>query len=517
MKRYLILAWIVLAVIPALGQVRFSEEMPFACEDVKGMVYDGVHIWVNHGHGQLSAVDPQNGQKLLDVNLAVRGEALAYDGRNLLLVQNESKRIFAVDRATGNVAMYIDLATITGERDLYLEPLRSGEIMGIAFGDNRLWVASSAGYSSSIYEIDPVRCLVISHRYAPGPAPAALVHSNGNLWVLDKDQSVLRCLKGCEQLVYDLSIAVEDAVTLLDMPDKVFVARQGRAALQGVAKKALNGMVPDQVDTTAIDPYLKQIPDRVDGPRKVGVLISGDTAASGFNEFWIDVVIMYRILEKRGYNEIYVLYADGKDYNCGWDKYQITMTDFAGTKANVAKVLNALASGDSQLNIAPLGLPDTLFVYTFDHGDSQGKLCLWKGERYAPSEMAEAVRNINCKEKFFYMQQCFSGAFKEQFKSGELNSTAIVTACSNSQYAYRADTEYELYNGKKFYHGEFNWHFMSALQGETPKAEKVDADANADGKVSIDETYEYYKKANSQPRQTPQYHSNPESVGKTTP
>lgn len=510
-----------LVVLPVASQIQFDEQMSIQCDDIASIVYDGNHIWVKHAEQQmLSAFDPVSGERVLQVKLSGKGQYLAFDGR-LLLTQNETKQIMAVELATGQLDSYIDLKNIQGERELYLEPLRSGEILGITCDDKKLWIACGAGYSTSIYEVDTTRQLVISQSFAPGPHPVSLIHYQGNLWVLDQDSRTMRCLKNGRQLVYDVFIELDtNAVALLDMDEKIFVARAGETVLPGVSKKSLNALVPDSVDTKCTDNYFSKTRRiiRQDGQRKVAVLISGDTAASGFNEFWTDVVIMYRILKARGYEEFYVLYAEGNDYNCGWNKYDEQMTDFAATKANVIKVFNALANGDSTLNINPMSSEDILFVYTFDHGASNGYLCLWNGERYSPSEMANAVNYINCARKMFYMQQCFSGAFKEQFKSNNLNNLGIVTACSNRQYAYRADTEVETYNGKKFYHGEFNWHFMSALAGKTPQGTEVNADSNTDGKVSILETFEYYQKMNSQSAQTPQHHSNPDNLSnETTP
>lgn len=521
MRRSRLLLTIAVAVVlicSVQAQVRFTEKIDVAADDVVGMAFDGANIWVKGSGSMLSAFDPANGEKVCEVALAESGESLAFDGRCLLIAQNSGKKIMAVDRATGKLDLYVDLTSLQSDRDLYTEPLRSGEILGLACGDGRLWVSCGAGYSSSVYEIDPQRGLVISQRFASCPEPAALMYHDGNLWVLDRDNSVLRCLKGTDQLVYDLVVELGDGATaLLEMDGALFVSRRGEKTLRGVAKSALSAVVPEKVEQQAFTPFLSKERPRIDGARKVAVLISGDTAATGFNEFWIDVVIMYRILKSRGYNEMYVLYADGRDYSCGWNKYDEKMTDFAATKTEVAKVFNALANGDSALGIAALSPADTLFVYTFDHGASNGHLCLWQSGRYSPTEMAAAMRCIQSEKKFFYMQQCFSGAFKEQFKKDGLANSAIVTACSNSEYAYRADSETETYNGKRFYHGEFNWHFMSALAGETPKGDKVNADTNSDGKVSVAESFEYYKKMNSLPRQTPQQHSNPTAIGETTP
>ena len=515
---------IVLATLmaPAWSQVRFSEDFTIKAPAFTSAVNDGVNIWLNHPDSQtLSAVDPQTGNRVFQVYLSGKGENLAFDGRHLLLTQDASKKVMAIDRASGRLQLYLDLKTISGDRNLYLEPLRSGEIMGITAGNDRIWIACGAGYSSSIYEIDSQRQIVVSHRFAPGPSPIALKYHQGNLWVLDRDSQALRCLKDCRQLVYDLAIEVgANPVTLIDVADKFLVANavKGNTCVRGVAKKDLQALVPEKVDTKVYQSFKKRERRQGDRQRKVAVLISGDTAASGYNEFWSDVVIMYRILQNRGYGEIYVLYADGRDYACPWDKYQQQMTDFAATKEYVQKIFAALAYGDTALGIDAMGDNDILFVYTFDHGASNGDLCLWNSGRYSPEEMLGAVTEIKSAKKIFYMQQCFSGAFKDKF-AGQLEQMAIVTAASSKQYAYRADTEKEYNGGKTYYHGEFNWHFMTALAGQTPSGEVVAAneyDADNNGQAEIDETFAYYEKMNSNSKQTPQYVSNPGELGQNT-
>lgn len=521
MKILILTLCLAVCIAPAWAQARFSEQMNLQANHFEGIASDGSHIWVNQKDAQkLLVFDAVSQQKIAEVSLNASGEALAFDGQKLLMVQSASKQILAVNRASGHAQTYIDLKSIQGsERDMYLEPLRSGEILGITCAGDRVWVACGSGYSSSIYEIDPARNLVTTHCFAPGPTPVSLIKSGNDLWVFDKDSAALRCLKESRQLVYDLSIPVgEDASLVVNMGNKAFVARKGNARMNGISLESLQALVPTKVEVKEENPYFeKNRESNARGTRKVAVLISGDTAATGFNEFWTDVVIMYRSLQKRGYNEIYVLYADGVDYKCGWDKYEEKMTDFAATKANTAKIFAALANGDSTLKIDKMAASDILFVYTFDHGASDGKLCLWKGERYSPAEMAAAVRNIAAQTKFFYMQQCFSGAFKKEFQDTSMGNLVIVTAASHTEYAYRADTEKETYNGKTFYHGEFNWHFMSALDGKTPAGQDVNADLDGNSQISVYESFKYYQKMNSLPRQTPQYYTNPEAMGAKAP
>lgn len=488
--------------------------------DVNSAVYDGVRVWtLNQAGSKIMALDPVTGAKVVELSLAQKGQYLAFDGNRLLLTRNKTKEISVVNHVDGTLQSYINLKTIIGVKKFYLRPLRSGQIMGITYAKGKIWLACGAGYSSSIYEIDPVKHIVLSQRFSPGSSPVALFHNKGNLWVLDKDTSALRCLKNTTKLIRELRVeAGKNPKALLAINGKLLVVNEERGP-KTLKIAEIEKLVPEKVDMRTFSPYFKKERKAVRTKgRKVAFLISGDSAESGYNEFWVDVVVMYRILKDRGYNEIYTLYAAGKDYNCPWDKYKEPMTDFAATKENVAKIFDAFANGNTELGIRPLTASDTLFIFTFDHGARDGNLCLWRGGRYSPREMAGALKNINCGKMLIYMQQCFGGAFKTEFKNANMNKVVIVTASSDSEYAYRADTEKEYYGGKPYYHGEFNWHFMSALARKTLDGNSaVNADNNSDGKISVKETFEYYKKQNSNGRQTPQYYSNPVSLDNETP
>ena len=111
---------IVLAALmtPAWTQVHFSEDFTIQAPAFTSAVNDGVNIWLNHPDSQtISAVDSQTGNCVFQIRLNAKGENLAFDGRHLLLTQDSEKKVMAIDRATGRVQLYLDLKTITGDRD----------------------------------------------------------------------------------------------------------------------------------------------------------------------------------------------------------------------------------------------------------------------------------------------------------------------------------------------------------------------------------------------------------------
>lgn len=107
--------------------------------------------------------------------------------------------------------------------------------------------------------------------------------------------------------------------------------------------------------------------------------------------------------------------------------------------------------------------------------------------------------------RVLFMQQCYSGGFIDDLSNP---TTVTATACNASEGAWRADDspgdENEDYDGKTYYHGEFNLHFMSAFYGETPAGDDVDADDNNDGYISVWEAYKWAEDHDSL-GETPQY------------
>jgi hypothetical protein len=228
---------------------------------------------------------------------------------------------------------------------------------------------------------------------------------------------------------------------------------------------------------------------------RFAVLISG---RNDFPEFWGDLVILYDILrDDYGYTDenIYVLYADGSG----------DITDYPATKTNINSVFNELG--------AKMNNNDFLFIWTFDHGDrdypehelySHSYLCVWpqpekiKDTEFAGFEPDESDYTYlglieNYARRVFFMQQCFSGGFIEYLSNSK---TIIATACMEIELAWRCDG-LDIHGNPNNenvpnYHGEFNYYFMSALHGETPQNDPINADIDIEnGYISILEVFNF--------------------------
>lgn len=247
--------------------------------------------------------------------------------------------------------------------------------------------------------------------------------------------------------------------------------------------------------------------------QKYAVLIQGDVAGSGFPMFWFDVVLMREALLNQGFpaNHIYVLYGDGADWSSPSypdPRYRPSpaITNLAANSTNVAAVFNGLASGTG--GYPQMTEDDLLFVWTFDHGcgppcigGTSVVLCLRDGDML-DTTFAALVNPIPHAFRVFCMQQCHGGGFINDLRS---DRTVILTACTDAEHAYPSDTECEVVNGVYYYHGEFNYHLLSALNGQTVGGAAVNADADGNGFVTMHEVFNYIQANDSIASETPQY------------
>ena len=196
------------------------------------------------------------------------------------------------------------------------------------------------------------------------------------------------------------------------------------------------------------------------------VLITGDTpdrqsispktwnegvyGISGYDEFWNDTYMVWEMLYEFGFMDenIYVLYGDGTD-DFTRDRYDVTfqhseitagkITDYSAYVQDVENIFNWLATGNPSEDIPQMTGSDFLFVWTFDHGGTLGNnvSVLYLMDGYIIDyDFSTLVDQISYDKRAFWMQQCFSGGFIDNLKN---SNTIIATACTGSQYAYRAD------------------------------------------------------------------------------
>lgn len=230
---------------------------------------------------------------------------------------------------------------------------------------------------------------------------------------------------------------------------------------------------------------------------KYAILYSGGIKPEkAYYRYWNDIIYMHFILTMHGYlsENIYVIYKDG----VGEDTY--TPVHFPATHSSLDTVFSDLS--------AEMGLRDTLFFYTTNHGGSGG-ISVWgpmdSSGALTHDQVADWLDSITCHHMIIVMEQCVSGKFIPYISA---ENRVILTACSDGESSYGCDTEGQW--------DEFVYHFMSALIGlKLPGGlGNAWADYNSDGKVSMREAF-IYSAVHDSRDETPLYDDDGDGVGLT--
>jgi subtilisin-like proprotein convertase family protein len=257
------------------------------------------------------------------------------------------------------------------------------------------------------------------------------------------------------------------------------------------------GQVPDDRERASVPEDGREDYGDFSYNEHYAVIIEGDVpAGASYSEFWSDPVRMFRILLEYGYHEdnIHVLYGEGTDetdFACEY--YREEMVDFPAYQQDVRDLFTWMRDGNPEQGIAKLTDQDFIYLFTFDHGGSSGgcdaTLCLMDG-CMPDTEFASYFNQIPYKHRGIMMQQCHSGGFIDNLEN---TTTAISTAANCTESAYEADERDDCGDGVDVKYGEFNYWWMSAMEGHLPwpGEEPVDADTNLDGKVSFLEAHNY--------------------------
>jgi hypothetical protein len=150
---------------------------------------------------------------------------------------------------------------------------------------------------------------------------------------------------------------------------------------------------------------------------------------------------------------------------------------------------------------------DKLFVFTTDHGGSAGGWNvvenLWNYEELTDAHFAELLAAFPECEKICTFEPCFSGGFLDNVVVPP-GPIVASSACryDESSWAMAPDYVYD----------EYVFYWTAAVKGEDAYGNPVDADANQDGIITMDEAYDYAI-AHDTASESPQYGAYPEDVG----
>ena len=458
--------------------------------DVGGRMYgarSGAILLLSES-GQVTKTLPMGVQQVAGIAAHKSGTIIIGDCGN--------RAVMLMNLTSGRVSRLFSLAEINAAGFPPGNLLKDSLLTSVASDGTSIFLAFSAGFSSSIFKVDPVGRRLLAHGWAPGDNPNAMAFQNGSLFVLESRGRQIRRFSGQLKQNYSwIEAPVPDGKGLIIRGNEIRLLSTAQSSIVR-ATSDVAGLASGPSTVRIVTPTLLRAPVGIlDIPRRYAVLICGDVADSCYycDSFWNDTLWMYKTLLAAGYSKsnIYVLYGNGSDFASANPKYQYpeTVTDFAATITWVNKVFDGLKNGDAANGISKMKDSDTLFVWTFDHGagGSPAYLCLMDGW-LVDTSFAAKLNAIPYAKRAIFMQQCRSGGFIDNVSNSK---TFVSTACRASENAHAADTENESYGGSTYYHGEYNYHVICALSGLNPSGAAVNADSDASGKVSALETHNW--------------------------
>lgn len=244
----------------------------------------------------------------------------------------------------------------------------------------------------------------------------------------------------------------------------------------------------------------------------------GANAANNHSRYWNDLKFMYlTLVNVYDYDpdHIKVVYANG------------TAEDME-MPVDYAADTDGLGDAIDELN-ADIDFNDKLFVFTTNHGggyltsgsankggvnDSDGDendtqsidetFSRYNVSSITDDDFADLINEINAAQMIIVLEPCFSGGFLADL-SGE--NRVIMSAATENEYSWAM-------SGGAY--DEFSYHFTSAVNGNDPDGNTIDADTDNDGRVTMLEAF-IYAKDNDTASETPQYEDDGDGVSTASP
>jgi hypothetical protein len=248
-----------------------------------------------------------------------------------------------------------------------------------------------------------------------------------------------------------------------------------------------------------------------DGGTNYAILVSGGASQwSNYIRYYNDIAFIYTTLtEVYGYtnDRIFVLMSDGTDPSPDRSDGTNSPPDIDGDGEDdvdypaemwaINEVFDQLADVVTE--------NDQIFYYSTDHGGTNGGWNvyenLWNWETMSDATFASLVNSLPAATFVFTMEQCYSGGFEDNLQ--DRSPRVFSSACRYNQYSWAMSN---------LIYDEYVYYWTSAIRGEDPYGNPVDADYNEDGQVTMDEAFDYAY-AHDTRDEEPQYDDNPVGLG----
>lgn len=246
------------------------------------------------------------------------------------------------------------------------------------------------------------------------------------------------------------------------------------------------------------------------------VLVNGGrNRLTNHERYWNDCAFLYRTLRQTFHipkRNITVLMSDGgksgddmlREDGRGFISSPVDLdgdgqrdVDYAATREIF---INAMLNLSRRLTA-----DDHLFLFIVDHGGSTDRLSesfiwLWDDDKLEDYTLGSLLSLFQVASVNVLMGQCYSGGFIDNVMR---NGIVMATACSGNEQSWVSpDRPYD----------EFVYHWTCAVNGADTEGNRITADANGDGQVSMAEAFEYAR-SHDCVNESPQYASWPEQLG----
>jgi hypothetical protein len=151
---------------------------------------------------------------------------------------------------------------------------------------------------------------------------------------------------------------------------------------------------------------------------------------------------------------------------------------------------------------------DKLFVFTTDHGSGVSGWSvvenLWNHEELTDAHFASLLAAFPECEKICTFEPCYSGGFLDNIVVPP-GPIVASSACRHDESSWAMDN---------LIYDEYVFHWTAAVKGEDAFGNPVDADADENGFVTMDEAF-LYAESHDEQSESPQYDEYPEGIGST--
>ncbi len=195
----------------------------------------------------------------------------------------------------------------------------------------------------------------------------------------------------------------------------------GRNILWDDSDEILDGLLQDHLNKD-----IKQDPCRH------AILISGGINSTyNYSRYWNKIEDVYQYLIGDGYDpdHIHVIYYDGNSDNTAVIPHSRVQS------ATMTSVTLAFDQVAAEISSGCGGTQTSAFIFTFNHGDWGGDLCLLGTNGVSALQFrneTQKILNAGCDSLYVLIAQCFGGVHSLELKNADNNDRTIMFVTSNA-------------------------------------------------------------------------------------